>query len=183
MKKTYLLFALLCSFLGFSQYNESAPWMNRKQNDKSGAPKIEKTIDELVIPFNEYWKTHNKNKKASGHKPFMRWRNHWENLTNDQGYLIKPQEMWTAFEQKKLAKSNKGPNSTQGLPPSNWTPVGPFTHINTGSWSSGQGRVGIVCADPSNPNTIYVGSPAGGIWKSTDAGQNWIPLADNLPQI
>ncbi|WP_300567050.1 T9SS sorting signal type C domain-containing protein, partial [Flavobacterium sp.] len=68
-------------------------------------------------------------------------------------------------------------------PPSNWTPIGPFTHSNTGSWSSGQGRVNVVCIDPSNTNTLYIGSPAGGIWKSINAGLNWTPLSDELPQI
>ena len=67
------------------------------------------------------------------------------------------------------------------MPPSNWQPVGPFTHTNTGSWSSGQGRVNIIHVDPSNPNTIYLGSPAGGIWKSTNNGTTWTPLTDELP--
>jgi hypothetical protein len=179
MKKTYLLLTLLCSSLGFSQYNESAPWMSRTKQSKTK----EKTIDEAVSSFDEYWKHHDKNKKGSGYKPFMRWENHWRNKTNEQGLLITPQEMWDAWTQKNQAKLNRDSNSNQALPPSNWLPVGPFTHINTGSWSSGQGRVGVVCVDPSNANTIYVGSPAGGIWKSTDAGVNWSPLADNLPQI
>ncbi|MCD8518519.1 MAG: glycosyl hydrolase, partial [Flavobacterium sp.] len=69
------------------------------------------------------------------------------------------------------------------LPTSNWEPIGPFTHTNTGSWSSGQGRVNIVHVDPSNPNTIYLGAPAGGIWKSTNNGTTWTPLTDELPQI
>ena len=30
---------------------------------------------------------------------------------------------------------------------------------------------------------MYVGAPAGGIWKSTDAGITYIPLIDHLPQI
>ena len=30
---------------------------------------------------------------------------------------------------------------------------------------------------------MYVGAPAGGIWKSTDGGVTYIPLVDHLPQI
>src|SRR5690606_2469765 len=37
--------------------------------------------------------------------------------------------------------------------------------------------------DPNNSNTVYIGSPAGGIWKSIDAGVNWQPMSDYLPQI
>jgi len=43
--------------------------------------------------------------------------------------------------------------------------------------------VNFVYVDPSTPTTIYIGSPAGGIWKSTNSGSNWTPLSDQLPQI
>ncbi|MGX7667737.1 VPS10 domain-containing protein [Flavobacterium pedocola] len=177
MKKTYLLLTLLCSFLGYSQFNELAPWMEKTSDTER---KREKTIDELVTSFEEYWKTHDKKKKGSGYKPFMRWENHWRNLTNAEGKLITPGELWTAFNQKNQARNN---SVNRNLPPSNWTPIGPFTHLNTGSWSSGQGRVGFVYVDPTNSNTIYVGSPAGGIWRSTNNGTTWTPLSDQLPQI
>ena len=48
---------------------------------------------------------------------------------------------------------------------------------------SGQGRINTIIKDPNNNQTLYVGAPAGGIWKSTDDGVNWTPLSDNLPQI
>ena len=66
---------------------------------------------------------------------------------------------------------------------SNWESLGPCDHTNTASWSSGQGRVNTFTIDPNHPNTYYVGTPAGGIWKSVDAGVNWSPLTDYLPQI
>nr|WP_294933624.1 T9SS type A sorting domain-containing protein [uncultured Flavobacterium sp.] len=177
MKKTYLLLTLLCAFLGHSQYNELAPWVPQP----SGTAKNELTIDELVASFNEYWNHHDRKKKGSGYKPFMRWENHWRNKTDAQGRLITPEQMWAAFNEKKNAKARN--QSNRSLPVSNWTPVGPFTHVNTGSWSSGQGRVGFVYVDPTNSNTLYVGSPAGGIWKSTNNGAAWSPLSDELPQI
>ncbi|MFB9097855.1 MULTISPECIES: T9SS type A sorting domain-containing protein [Flavobacterium] len=175
MKKTYILL-LLTSFCSFSQFNSSAPWNINNESAKSG----EMTINEEVTLFNQYWSNKDKNVKGSGHKPFMRWENYWRNNTNDQGYLITPQEINNAFQQKQQAKLNK---SATSLPPSNWQPVGPFTHTNSGSWSSGQGRVNVVYVDPSNANTMYIGTPAGGIWKSVDAGVNWLPLSDDLPQI
>ncbi len=61
--------------------------------------------------------------------------------------------------------------------------MGPFSHLNTGSWSSGQGRVNVLVRDPSNANVYYVGAPSGGIWKSSDSGQTWTPLSDQLAQI
>lgn len=177
MTKNYFIISLLCSFLGFSQFNPTAPWMANKNTAKNG----QLTIDEQVETFNEYWLTRDKNARGSGYKPFMRWEYHWRNYTNEQGFIISSEEFWNAWRQKNQAKTNR--NVVMSLPVSNWEPIGPFTHTNTGSWSSGQGRVNIVHVDPSNANTVYLGAPAGGIWKSTNNGATWTPLTDQLPQI
>lgn len=177
MKKYYLLVTLLFSTFCFSQFNPSAPWMT----ESDGKQTKEKTIDELVADFDNYWLNHNKDQKGSGYKPFKRWENHWRNSTNEQGYLITPQEMWAAWEQKKLAKQNKS-TSTTLTAVSNWVPIGPFDNA-VPQTTRGRGRINIICEDPSNPNTIYFGAPAGGIWKSINAGTSWTPLTDELPQI
>ena len=177
MNKNYLIISFLCSTLAFSQFNTSAPWMNEVKTAKQG----QATIDEQVEAFNNYWSTRDKNVRGSGYKPFMRWEYHWRNYTNEQGYVVSSDEFWEAWRQKNQSKMNR--STSMSLPISNWLPIGPFTHTNTGSWSSGQGRVNIVHVDPSNPNTIYLGAPAGGIWKSLNNGSTWTPLTDELPQI
>ncbi|VXB78121.1 Glycosyl hydrolase [Flavobacterium sp. 9AF] len=178
MKNKYLLL-LLSTTIGFSQYFSSAPW----KINSNVAKKEKLTLEEEVAIFNEYWSTRDKNVKGSGHKPFKRWENYWKNLVDDQGYIVSPSEFYQAWQEKNTVKLNKNGNAVFSLPPSNWQPVGPLTHTNTGSWSSGQGRVNVVYQDPNNANTVYIGSPAGGIWKSTDAGVNWTPMSDYLPQI
>src|ERR1035438_1323018 len=35
------------------------------------------------------------------------------------------------------------------------------------------GRVTAVTGVPSQPNTYYMGSTGGGVWKTTDAGHTW----------
>ena len=178
MKKTHLLLALLCTFLGFSQFNPSAPWMGKEVENGN---KNEKTLAELITSFDAYWSNHDKNKKGSGYKPFMRWVEHWKNATNDQGYVITPQELFAVWEQKNQAKANKT-SVFRSLPPCNWQPIGPTQNASPQS-TKGRGRVNVVCVDPSNPNTIYFGAPAGGIWKSTDSGTSWVPLFDKFAQI
>jgi hypothetical protein len=177
MINKYLIISLICSFFGFSQFNPSAPWMQNVTTAKPG----QATIDEQVEAFNNYWSTRDKNVRGSGYKPFMRWENHWRNYTDQQGYIMSSDDFWEAWRQKNQSKMNR--NATMSLPVSNWEPLGPFSHTNTGSWSSGQGRVNIVHVDPSNSNIIYLGAPAGGIWKSTNNGLGWTPLTDELPQI
>lgn len=178
MIKNYLIVSLLCSFFGFSQFNPSAPWMQNVNTAKQG----QLTVDEQVEAFNQYWSTRDKNARGSGYKPFMRWEYHWRNYANGQGYIMSSEDFWEAWRQKKQVIANRS-SARRVLPASNWQPVGPFTHTNTGSWSSGQGRVNIIHVDPSNSNTIYLGAPAGGIWKSIDNGVTWAPLTDELPQI
>ena len=177
MIKNYLILSLLCSFFGFSQYNPAAPWMKNINTSRANMA----TIDEQVEAFQVYWTTHDRNVRGSGFKPFMRWEYHWRNYENEQGYVMSSDEFWNAWREKNSVKANR--NATLAVPISNWQPVGPFSHTNTGSWSSGQGRVNIVHVDPTNSNVIYLGSPAGGIWKSINNGSNWTPLTDELPQI
>ena len=52
-----------------------------------------------------------------------------------------------------------------------WRLVGPFRG----------GRSEAVTGIPGDPNTYFFGGAAGGVWKSTDGGGNWIPLFDKQP--
>ena len=45
------------------------------------------------------------------------------------------------------------------------------------------GRVNAVAFDPQNAFVIYAGGAAGGLWKSTDAGDTWAWCSSNWPQL
>jgi hypothetical protein len=67
---------------------------------------------------------------------------------------------------------------TQGPAPS----FGPTDTVQSGDAPPNgnvAGAVGPIVADPVDPNTFYVGSPAGGVWKTTNGGTTWTPLTDN----
>ena len=55
-----------------------------------------------------------------------------------------------------------------------WSPLGP---TNQG------GRTRGLLIDPVDPNIMYAGGVAGGVWKSTDAGGTWMPVADLMANI
>jgi hypothetical protein len=176
MKKFLLLLFILQSTILLAQFNETAPWMDSVQKKQTG----DATIDEIKNAFDHYWEDKNYKKRGSGYKPFMRWETHWRNKVDESGYLISPQQLWSEWEKK--INNQVSRNSIENAV-SNWEPLGPYNYVNTGSWSSGLGRINVIVVDPNNANTLYFGAPAGGIWKSTDAGVNWTPLSDYLPQI
>jgi photosystem II stability/assembly factor-like uncharacterized protein len=43
------------------------------------------------------------------------------------------------------------------------------------------GRIATVAGVPGDPNTYYLGSASGGVWKSTDGGNTYVPIFDDQP--
>lgn len=66
----------------------------------------------------------------------------------------------------------------QSIGPYNWNPLldGENSYSGTGPIS---GRINAVAYDPQAPTTIYLGSAAGGVFKSKDNGVTWVALSDN----
>ena len=59
----------------------------------------------------------------------------------------------------------------KGLNTVAWEFIGP---VNVG------GRVVDIEFNPSDPNIVYAGFATGGVFKSTDMGNNWFPIFDSL---
>ncbi|RBW55300.1 glycosyl hydrolase [Tenacibaculum sp. E3R01] len=170
-----LFFALTFPFYG--QIQQNAPWSESSELKQ----KKKTTLEDVSKAAEAYFKTIDRDKKGSGLKPFKRWEYHWSHYLKPDGTIAPAKDLWNAWEQKKqLSIQNKKSNG-------DWKALGPYENSNrynaTNFKQTGQGRINTIAIDPSNPNTYYVGSPAGGIWKSTDAGVNWSPLTDYLPQI
>jgi photosystem II stability/assembly factor-like uncharacterized protein len=45
------------------------------------------------------------------------------------------------------------------------------------------GRFSDIEWDPTNANVVYAGAATGGVFKSTDSGNSWTPVADDLPNL
>ncbi len=66
-----------------------------------------------------------------------------------------------------------------------WNQDGPVNMPPPYEWGFGNGdmigRVNDAVIDPNNPDTIYIASAGGGVWKSIDGGNSWVPLSDKWP--
>jgi photosystem II stability/assembly factor-like uncharacterized protein len=77
------------------------------------------------------------------------------------------QQKYDIAYQQKLA-FNEQQSSNNNLP---WQSLGPSTV---------GGRTRTLIFDPVDHNIMYTAGISGGIWKSTNAGDNWLPIADHL---
>jgi len=110
--------------------------------------------------------------QGTGYKQFQRWLYERKFHTDEAGNYITPQTEWNKYLQ---ARGNMPSAATAA----NWVPLGPSGWNRTSSWNPGTGRLTHVAIHPSNEQIIYVSSPGGGIWKTTNAGASWAPLTDN----
>lgn len=119
----------------------------------------------------------------------------FKNRTHKKGDMSKHFRIW---RQSALANSDAlgriqhnlatpVPPSTRFMAPPaltaapNWQAIGPFSWdrtLNSG-WNPGVGRLNSVTEDPKNSSIIYACSPAGGAWKSTNAGSTWTNITDH----
>ena len=186
-----ILFTLLPFFV-FGQvisptnpYTKNFVSVKQKQTGfaKKSAQQQSPKLSDIENAFDIYWKDKDHTKKGSGYKPFKRWAHHWKDYLQENGTIAPPVMLWEAWERKQKAESQQSPSGIPDENIINWSNLGPAVVTNTSVSISGQGRINTFIKDPNNPQTLYVGAPAGGIWKSTDDGENWTPLSDNLPQI
>src|ERR1700704_3969086 len=42
-------------------------------------------------------------------------------------------------------------------------------------------RVASIAGVPGDPSIYYAGAASGGVWKTTDGGISWVPVADSMP--
>lgn len=87
-----------------------------------------------------------------------------------------------AVQQLQKQKTLQGPFVASSF----WTAIGPWPIPNgqtTSFASSVTGRVSAIVVHPTNPNTVYVGTAQGGVWRSLDGGASWVPIFDSAASL
>ncbi len=106
-------------------------------------------------------------KKGNGFKPYARNMDFILKRINENS-SFNPNSLYIEWQKQKKIHQKNGVKSL-----SNWIAKGP---INTpiilyNNKKRGNGRVNCIAFDPVDPSIIWVGSPAGGLWKSSDGGE------------
>lgn len=133
------------------------------------------TFYEVEQSFQDYWAGRTSSKKGQGYKVFKRWENYMKPRVYPSGNMALTSMTYTNFMDW---SSQQGSSKTTA---GNWTEMGPNT-LPTG-YDAGAGRINFVRFDPVNPSIIYVSSPDGGLWKTTNDGTTWTSNSDFLPVI
>jgi len=71
-----------------------------------------------------------------------------------------------------------------------WKELGPkpfisdhpeYTSTNANGWGVVGGRITALAIDPTDAEIVVAGAAGGGVWRTTDGGDNWTPIGDDLP--
>jgi len=130
---------------------------------------------QIQADFNQYW-AGKKPEKGSGWKVFKRWEWFW-------GQRVYPDGRFPAADANAAALQawlKEHPELQQRGGSTRWTSLGP--NYSKGGYS-GTGRINCLAIHPQDPNILWAGTPAGGLWKSETGGNNWVPMTDQHPSL
>ncbi len=165
MKRIFILASLLCVFCTIKAQNRFPDQM------KHGA-----SFYEMRDAFeNHFEKPELESSRLK--KKFARWEYFYSRRVDETGHI--PHKL--IWDEWKKAQRNSG----NGFSYANWTEVGPreVPHCQPFDRPGGIGRIDCITFHPTDENIYWIGTPAGGLWKTYDDGAHWINLTDNLPTL
>ena len=134
------------------------------------------SVFDFISEMNAAW-PQRPTERGQGYKPLERFKWLMETHADENGKMLNGREtleLWTAL------KNYTGQRSLAG----NWYPLGPIIDgVTTRENIEGVGRVSCIAFHPTNEQIMLVGTPAGGLWKSTNGGASWSSNTDALPTL
>ena len=141
------------------------------------------SIDEIVTVVDSFYEART-SEEPEFESEWLKWKR-WEwymshHLGPNGSFVNVSKRLWAAHEQ---VRGNL-PDQTRNIN-SSWIFAGPSSSPlgNSDALYNGLGRVDRIEFHPSDASTIFIGAPAGGLWKTTNDGTSWINLTDHLPSI
>jgi photosystem II stability/assembly factor-like uncharacterized protein len=99
----------------------------------------------------------------------MQW--YYDQRAYPLGYIP---EGWKEKALMHIEKNNMVLSKSNSASALSWTQAGPG---NIG------GRVRSIVVHPTDPNVVYIGAVSGGVWKSTNGGDTWTALKDDMENL
>jgi PKD repeat protein len=131
--------------------------------------------------------------EMEGYLQYKRWEYYMAPRVYPSGNLTLPSTTWGNFENYLNSNPDAMLQYMQTRGAGNYRMSGPGNSIMSSTWTfagptgaptgAGAGRINFVRFDPTNSNTIWVGAPDGGLWKSTNGGASWTTNTDFLTVI
>src|SRR6056297_2509247 len=174
MQRKFIFIFLLFFVANFSF---AQPWMNYLDQNKK---REEITFFDIQDAYQKYCKANNieegyktvdgKRIKEGTWTKFKRWEWYWEVRVDPQTGKFPETSAYNELNKKKQQSSFSSDKS------SDWVNLG--TNSSAGGYA-GIGRINAVGFHPDNEDIFWVGSPSGGLWKTTDGGNSWNVQTDN----
>lgn len=108
---------------------------------------------------------------------FSRWFSFMEPRCYPSGDVPSPDALLNEWKPENNNRT-AGYKKTGSTP--DWQPIGPMV---PGTYASGIGRVNCIAVNPTDTNTIYIGTANGGLFISHNGGKNWKSNSDNFPSL
>jgi hypothetical protein len=138
----------------------------------------EQNFEVIVKELNTYYKGRDRG-RGSGYKQFRRWEMLQGDRLGPDGNLTNYAARNFAAYKKLKVYTRPDTRATNGY----WSSQGPTDYTLGSGWNGGNGRVNCITFHPSNSNIIYLGTPAGGLWRTTNGGTSWSPRTDGIPSL
>lgn len=160
MKKQLILLLLLSTTLFLKVNGQDQVWWEMMKDPNVNFYTIQNE-------FNQYWNGR-EIEKGKGWKVFKRW----EAFVEPRVYPSGNRNLLKTTLSEAL-QANLDSRNISG----DWKYIGNTQVPNNGG---GAGRINCIAFHPNDPNIIFAGSPAGGLWRSVNGGQSWFCNTDQL---
>src|SRR5688572_22137748 len=142
-----------------------------------------KKLWEIMEVVDTYYAVHPKNENGfeSDYLHWKRWEWYMSGRLGHGGEFVNiPEKLMEG-----LSAKEKMEVPTERIINSNWTFMGPSSSPlqNNSALYNGIGRVDRITFHPSDANIIFIGTPAGGLWRTLNGGSTWTNLTDGLPSL
>jgi hypothetical protein len=134
----------------------------------------ETNFDRIVEKAEAYFNENPTLKNTSSYKHWARWAYYHAARLDSRKQLVNVEDKREAAIRS--FRSNIGERASAG----EWESIGPSTLTHTYGSGVGIGRVDRIAFHPTNANIYYIGTPAGGLFKTTNDGVSWQAMTDAL---